>query len=169
MYGWCYIVKWLRKRSPTWIFTYISDRGLPSYESWDSHVLAIFLMAVKICPTPTTQGRKDLFWLMVSEMSAYPSWECMVEQSESQPGGWEVEIRPTRRERGKTWNTLPSISHSLPLQTSCYKSILRLMHSLSQRPQEPVTFWQPINWQPSLQYVLGRMGMGCSSYSNHST
>lgn len=124
--------------SPTWIFTYISDSGLPSYESWDSHVLVIFLRAVTNARHQQLRGGRIYFGSQSQKCQSITAEnKHMTEQSKSHHGGQETEIRPTRRGRARL--EMPYFSQS-PTASSCYKAILSLIRSLSQSPQELVTF-----------------------------
>lgn len=124
--------------SPPWIFTYISDSGLPSYESWDSHVLVIFLRAVTNARHQQLRGGRIHFGSRSQKCQSITAEnKHTTEQSKSYHGGQEAEIRPTRRGRARL--EMPYSSQS-PIASSCYKSILNGMCSLSQSPQELVTF-----------------------------
>jgi hypothetical protein len=69
-------------------------------------VLVTFMVTVTKIPE-RNKRRKDLFWLMVSEVSVHHGGEGMVEQGSSRHGGQEAE-RVTRRGQGQcTSKTIP--------------------------------------------------------------
>lgn len=100
--------------SPTWIFTYISDSGLPSYESWDSHVLVIFLRAVTNAQHQQLRGGRIYFG---SEMSEHHSWEQTHDRAEQVTSWWPgSRDKAYEKGQGKTWNAiLLTVSHCIPM------------------------------------------------------